>query len=115
MESGARRGKGLTDTLRRRERLHWLLMIIAAYGQIEVPWLLTMAPPSVAPGTRWHYERYLDDLVKLDLVWVHKARGMRIASATTRGRRALARIQADNPGRPTVRAYRRRGSTGGLI
>ncbi len=93
MESGNRRGKGVTATLRRRERLHWLLSVIAACGQIEVPRLLRGSAPSHAAGTRWHYERYLDELVQLDLVWVHKARGVRIASATTRGRRALARIQ----------------------
>lgn len=95
MESGVGRGKSLTSVLRRRERLHWLLSVIATFRQIEVPRLVRGAAPSSSTGTIAHYERYLNELVELDLVWVHKGpRGVRIASATARGRRALARIQA---------------------
>ncbi len=105
MESGVPRGMGLTTKLRRRERLHWLLSVIAACGQIEVPRLIRGSAPSDAPATLQRYERYLDELVQLDLVWIHRERrGVRIASATTRGRRALARIQAIEypPQRPHV-------------
>jgi predicted transcriptional regulator len=106
MEAGIRRGKGVTAKLRRRERLHWLLSVIAACGQIEVPRLIRGSAPSAAPATLERYQRYLDELVQLDLVWIHRGRrGVRIASATARGRRALARIQAIEypPQHPRVR------------
>ncbi len=94
MESGTRRGAGVTATLRRRERLHRLLSVVAACGQIEVRRLVDATAPSDAPSTLERYEGYLRELVRMDLAWVHKGpRGVRIASATARGRRALARAQ----------------------
>lgn len=98
MEQGVRRGRSITALLRRRERLHWLLSLVAACKQVEVPRLLRGAAPSDAPSTLARYEGYLMELVRLDLVWIHRGpRGIRIASATTRGRRVLARIQSMEP------------------
>ena len=85
----------------RRERLHWLLSLVAACKQVEVlPRLLHGAAPSDAPSTLVRYEDYLMELVGLDLVWIH------------RGPRGAPDCQFDNTRSKSPCAHSVDGTTG---